>query len=210
MITHASSWLVYSIFWQEFVMIIVFGMEYLVRIWSAGCCCRYRGWQGRLRFARKPFCIIGKQDGSLFVRVLKNLLTVFITMIHIQFGKWGHWLDVCMLSGSQWPCFSSWPLCVEFIPSSQSKHLSVLSGSVYSLPPDTWAPIWQPSCVINQLQNPRPLNNAFLFGNLLNYLLIKAILQSGNTPIWQPSPPLHQFICLPLSTGHMCNLAVET
>lgn len=68
-------------------MIIVFGMEYLVRIWSAGCCCRYRGWQGRLRFARKPFCIIGKQDGSLFVRVLKNLLTVFITMIHIQFGK---------------------------------------------------------------------------------------------------------------------------
>ncbi|XP_052455760.1 potassium voltage-gated channel subfamily KQT member 5 isoform X1 [Carassius gibelio] len=42
----------------EYVMIVVFGLEYIVRIWSAGCCCRYRGWQGRLRFARKPFCVI--------------------------------------------------------------------------------------------------------------------------------------------------------
>ncbi|XP_032382998.1 potassium voltage-gated channel subfamily KQT member 5 isoform X10 [Etheostoma spectabile] len=46
------------IFIMEFVMIVVFGMEYIIRIWSAGCCCRYRGWQGRLRFARKPFCVI--------------------------------------------------------------------------------------------------------------------------------------------------------
>lgn len=45
---------------QEFVMIVVFGLEYIVRVWAAGCCCRYRGCQGRLRFARKPFCIIGK------------------------------------------------------------------------------------------------------------------------------------------------------
>ncbi|XP_036815908.1 potassium voltage-gated channel subfamily KQT member 5-like isoform X1 [Oncorhynchus mykiss] len=43
---------------SEFVMIVVFGLEYIIRIWSAGCCCRYRGWQGRLRFARKPFCVI--------------------------------------------------------------------------------------------------------------------------------------------------------
>lgn len=32
----------------------------MVRIWAAGCCCRYRGWKGRLKFARKPFCVIGK------------------------------------------------------------------------------------------------------------------------------------------------------
>ncbi|XP_051887677.1 potassium voltage-gated channel subfamily KQT member 2 isoform X1 [Pristis pectinata] len=42
----------------EIVTIVVFGVEYLVRVWSAGCCCRYRGWRGRLKFARKPFCII--------------------------------------------------------------------------------------------------------------------------------------------------------
>lgn len=40
-------------------MIVVFGLEYIIRVWSAGCCCRYRGWQGRFRFARKPFCVIG-------------------------------------------------------------------------------------------------------------------------------------------------------
>ncbi|XP_032898036.1 potassium voltage-gated channel subfamily KQT member 2 isoform X2 [Amblyraja radiata] len=42
----------------EIVTIVVFGVEYLVRVWSAGCCCRYRGWRGRLKFARKPFCVI--------------------------------------------------------------------------------------------------------------------------------------------------------
>ncbi|KAM4040318.1 potassium voltage-gated channel subfamily KQT member 5 isoform 4-T4 [Anomaloglossus baeobatrachus] len=48
----------YCLFVLEFVMIVVFGLEYIIRIWSAGCCCRYRGWQGRLRYARKPFCVI--------------------------------------------------------------------------------------------------------------------------------------------------------
>ncbi|KAM7373146.1 hypothetical protein PAMP_008022 [Pampus punctatissimus] len=56
-----------SLFILEFVMIVVFGLEYFIRIWAAGCCCRYRGWQGRLRFARKPFCII---DFIVFVASL--------------------------------------------------------------------------------------------------------------------------------------------
>ncbi|XP_061913113.1 potassium voltage-gated channel, KQT-like subfamily, member 2a isoform X2 [Entelurus aequoreus] len=42
----------------ELVTIVVFGVEYIARIWAAGCCCRYRGWRGRLKFARKPFCVI--------------------------------------------------------------------------------------------------------------------------------------------------------
>ncbi|XP_041860574.1 potassium voltage-gated channel, KQT-like subfamily, member 2a isoform X3 [Melanotaenia boesemani] len=42
----------------EIVTIVVFGVEYIVRIWAAGSCCRYRGWRGRLKFARKPFCVI--------------------------------------------------------------------------------------------------------------------------------------------------------
>ena len=44
-------------------MIVEFGMEYVIRVWSAGCCCRYRGWRGRFRFARKPFCVIGTGGG---------------------------------------------------------------------------------------------------------------------------------------------------
>lgn len=71
--------------------------------------------------------------------------------------------------------------------------LLLLSGSVYTLPPDTWAQIWQPKCVISQLQNPMLLNVAFLFNSLLYYLLIKAILQCGNNPIWQPLN-LHHYI----------------
>ncbi|MGH0174447.1 UNVERIFIED_CONTAM: hypothetical protein FKN15_068054 [Acipenser sinensis] len=47
----------------EIVTIVVFGVEYCVRIWAAGCCCRYRGWKGRLKFARKPFCVIGRVKG---------------------------------------------------------------------------------------------------------------------------------------------------
>ncbi|XP_077052062.1 potassium voltage-gated channel subfamily KQT member 4 isoform X2 [Siphateles boraxobius] len=56
-----------ALFILEFVMIVVFGLEYFVRVWAAGCCCRYRGWQGRLRFARKPFCVI---DFIVFVASL--------------------------------------------------------------------------------------------------------------------------------------------
>ncbi|XP_053359495.1 potassium voltage-gated channel, KQT-like subfamily, member 2a isoform X2 [Clarias gariepinus] len=42
----------------EIVTIVVFGLEYIIRLWAAGCCCRYRGWRGRLKFARKPFSVI--------------------------------------------------------------------------------------------------------------------------------------------------------
>ncbi|XP_042074881.1 potassium voltage-gated channel subfamily KQT member 4 isoform X3 [Haplochromis burtoni] len=48
-------------------MIVVFGLEYFIRVWAAGCCCRYRGWKGRLKFARKPFCVI---DFIVFVASL--------------------------------------------------------------------------------------------------------------------------------------------
>lgn len=51
---------------QEIVTIVVFGVEYIVRIWAAGCCCRYRGWRGRLKFARKPFCVIGENRKTFF------------------------------------------------------------------------------------------------------------------------------------------------
>ncbi|XP_032877974.1 potassium voltage-gated channel subfamily KQT member 5 [Amblyraja radiata] len=48
----------HCLFILEFVMIVVFGLEFIVRVWAAGCCCRYRGWMGRARFVRKPFCVI--------------------------------------------------------------------------------------------------------------------------------------------------------
>lgn len=53
-------------------MIVVFGMEYIIRVWAAGCCCRYRGWRGRFRFARKPFCVIGTGLGSGHGKIWDN------------------------------------------------------------------------------------------------------------------------------------------
>ncbi|KAL2096838.1 hypothetical protein ACEWY4_006045 [Coilia grayii] len=42
----------------ETFTIVLFGTEFALRVWAAGCCCRYQGWKGRLRFIRKPLCIL--------------------------------------------------------------------------------------------------------------------------------------------------------
>ncbi|VDD75536.1 unnamed protein product [Mesocestoides corti] len=43
---------------MELVLLFWFFIEYITRIWSAGCRPRYQTWRGRLRFARRPFCIV--------------------------------------------------------------------------------------------------------------------------------------------------------
>nr|XP_020464444.1 potassium voltage-gated channel subfamily KQT member 1-like isoform X2 [Monopterus albus] len=47
-----------TLFWVEIILVVFFGVEYIVRLWSAGCCSKYVGVCGRLRFARKPISII--------------------------------------------------------------------------------------------------------------------------------------------------------
>ncbi|XP_069048175.1 potassium voltage-gated channel subfamily KQT member 1 [Lepisosteus oculatus] len=47
-----------TLFWMEIVLVVFFGSEYVVRLWSAGCRSKYVGIKGRLRFARKPISII--------------------------------------------------------------------------------------------------------------------------------------------------------
>ena len=42
------------------MLVVFFGCEYTVRLWSAGCRQQYQGILGRLNFARKPILIIGK------------------------------------------------------------------------------------------------------------------------------------------------------
>ncbi|XP_055506863.1 potassium voltage-gated channel subfamily KQT member 1-like, partial [Leucoraja erinacea] len=43
---------------QEIVLVVFFGVEYIVRLWAAGCRSKYVGVKGRIRFARKPISII--------------------------------------------------------------------------------------------------------------------------------------------------------
>lgn len=47
---------------QETFAIFIFGAEFALRIWAAGCRCRYKGWRGRLQFARKPLCVLGESS----------------------------------------------------------------------------------------------------------------------------------------------------
>uniref|UniRef100_A0A674KEE1 Potassium voltage-gated channel subfamily KQT member 1 n=1 Tax=Terrapene triunguis TaxID=2587831 RepID=A0A674KEE1_9SAUR len=57
-IEHYSEFATGTLFWMEIVLVVFFGAEYLVRLWSAGCRSKYIGFKGRLRFARKPISII--------------------------------------------------------------------------------------------------------------------------------------------------------
>lgn len=50
-----------TLFWMEICLVVFFGVEYIVRLWSAGCRSKYMGFCGRLRFIRKPICIIGER-----------------------------------------------------------------------------------------------------------------------------------------------------
>ncbi|XP_012934690.1 potassium voltage-gated channel subfamily KQT member 1 [Aplysia californica] len=47
-----------TLFWMEIVLVVFFGLEYVIRLWSAGCRSKYMGIRGRFRFSRKPISII--------------------------------------------------------------------------------------------------------------------------------------------------------
>ncbi|XP_071547536.1 potassium voltage-gated channel subfamily KQT member 1-like isoform X2 [Panulirus ornatus] len=47
-----------TLFWMEICLVVFFGVEYAVRMWAAGCRSKYMGILGRIRFIRKPICII--------------------------------------------------------------------------------------------------------------------------------------------------------
>lgn len=44
---------------QEITLIILFVIEYFIRLWAAGCRSAYVGIKGRLRFAVQIYSIIG-------------------------------------------------------------------------------------------------------------------------------------------------------
>ncbi|XP_056318890.1 potassium voltage-gated channel subfamily KQT member 1.1 [Danio aesculapii] len=65
-----------TLFWMELVLVMFFGVEYVVRLWSAGCRSKYVGILGRLRFARKPISVI-------------DLIVVVASIIVLAFGSNG-------------------------------------------------------------------------------------------------------------------------
>ena len=56
-----------ALFHLEVLVVIWFGLEFIVRLWSSGCRSRYQGWIGRLRFMKSPFCIIGESENYVHI-----------------------------------------------------------------------------------------------------------------------------------------------
>ncbi|XP_033229006.1 potassium voltage-gated channel subfamily KQT member 1-like [Belonocnema kinseyi] len=46
------------LFYMEMVVVVWFALEFFFRLWSSGCRSRYQTAIGRLKFLRRPFCII--------------------------------------------------------------------------------------------------------------------------------------------------------
>uniref|UniRef100_A0ABD2WMZ8 Potassium voltage-gated channel subfamily KQT member 5 n=1 Tax=Trichogramma kaykai TaxID=54128 RepID=A0ABD2WMZ8_9HYME len=46
------------LFYMEILVLVWFTIEFILRLWSSGCRSRYQTAMGRLKFLRRPFCII--------------------------------------------------------------------------------------------------------------------------------------------------------
>ena len=78
---------------QEIIFVVWLAIEYVCRVWSAGCRSRYRGLSGRLRFATSAYCVIG----SFFCKT-KNSVLLFRYYSD-------HSFNYCTLHGCYWPSF---------------------------------------------------------------------------------------------------------
>ncbi|CAF1440137.1 unnamed protein product [Rotaria magnacalcarata] len=69
-----SSAISIHVYWIEIFLVVFFGTEYVLRLWSAGCRSKYMGVAGRFRFARKPIAVI-----DLIVIVASTLMLTLAT-----------------------------------------------------------------------------------------------------------------------------------
>ncbi|ESO95948.1 hypothetical protein LOTGIDRAFT_147366, partial [Lottia gigantea] len=47
------------VMYTEIVMLLWIASEFMLRLWASGCRSRYQGLRGRMRFFKRPLCIIG-------------------------------------------------------------------------------------------------------------------------------------------------------
>merc|ERR1712123_462855 len=94
-----------TLFSMEVFLVVFFGIEYCLRVWSAGCRSKYMGLCGRFKFMRKPICLIDitviaaslvifsfGSDGKIFatsaVRGVRFLQIVRMLHVDRQGGTW--------------------------------------------------------------------------------------------------------------------------
>ncbi|XP_076456628.1 potassium voltage-gated channel subfamily KQT member 1-like [Babylonia areolata] len=73
---HLSSYALYL----EVVMLAWVTTEFIIRLWSAGCRSRYQGLSGRLKFLRRPLCVID------MVLILASVTTLVVGSTQQQFA----------------------------------------------------------------------------------------------------------------------------
>ncbi|KAI1727968.1 KCNQ voltage-gated potassium channel domain-containing protein [Ditylenchus destructor] len=94
-----------ALFFMEVFLVVFFGVEYCVRLWSAGCRSKYLGFFGRLKFAKKPIsiidlCVVGASiiaicvgsEGKVFatsaIRGVRFLQILRMLHVDRQGGTW--------------------------------------------------------------------------------------------------------------------------
>ncbi|XP_055536518.1 potassium voltage-gated channel subfamily KQT member 1-like isoform X16 [Wyeomyia smithii] len=67
------------LFVMEIVVVVWFSIEFFLRLWSSGCRSRYQGAVGRLKFLKRPFCIIDVVTivASIAILVMRSSGQVF-------------------------------------------------------------------------------------------------------------------------------------
>ncbi|XP_069682884.1 potassium voltage-gated channel subfamily KQT member 1-like [Periplaneta americana] len=74
------------LFYMESVVVVWFTVEFFLRLWSSGCRSRYQGAIGRLKFLRRPFCII-------------DVSTIFASIVVLSMGSSGQVFAASALRG---------------------------------------------------------------------------------------------------------------
>ena len=81
---------VFIVTFQEVFLVVFFGIEYCLRVWSAGCRSKYMGLCGRFKFMRKPICLIGMASICTVMLILFSDLTVIAaSLVIFSFGSDG-------------------------------------------------------------------------------------------------------------------------
>uniref|UniRef100_A0A7G3AU16 Putative potassium voltage-gated channel subfamily protein kqt member 4 isoform x2 n=1 Tax=Lutzomyia longipalpis TaxID=7200 RepID=A0A7G3AU16_LUTLO len=71
---------------MEIIVVIWFTIEFFLRLWSSGCRSRYQGAIGRLRFLKRPFCII-------------DIITICASLVVLGMGTSGQVFATSALRG---------------------------------------------------------------------------------------------------------------
>lgn len=98
---------VYILFRMEILVVIWFTMEFGARLWSSGCRSRYQGCLGRLKFVKRPFCIIGKYQKQKHKIVsltecnlcVPDIVTILASIVVLGMGTSGQVFATSALRG---------------------------------------------------------------------------------------------------------------